>query len=432
MTNIVTIDAICVDSIKIERKKISFNADTGLILDIENSTREVDYYFNDDCLLFAGMGDIHIHAREDSSLKNTYKEDFTSCACAAMNGGIVHVADMPNNPVPPIDDLSYLEKLKLTAKTQFPFLLYAGVGPNTSPLSFKVPYKVFMGPSIGELFFKNLTELKETLKAYRGQEVSFHCEDPEILEENKDKENHFLKRPVEAEYLATKHALDLIKEFELKGKICHYSSGEGLKLINRAKSEGLSVTCEVTPQHLYFAEEYLEHNEKNYMQMNPPIRKSSDQTALLEAFKRGEIDFLATDHAPHSIEEKQKGISGLTGLDTYASFVTWLIWNVGVNPCLIAKTCSENPGLFFNKFLASIGEKSEIYQGLGLGFGFLEANFQASFTILNMNTPTTITKDFLKTKCRHSPFLGATFPGSLEALFLKGKLVSGKSKYLSV
>jgi dihydroorotase len=166
--------------------------------------------------------------------------------------------------------------------------------------------------------------------------------------------------------------------------------------------------------------------------MNPPIWKEADRTALLDAFKRGEIDFLATDHAPHSLEEKAKGTSGLSGLDTYAGFVTWLIVNQGVDPRILAKTCSENPGSFFNNFIPTIANKADIYQSLGRGFGFLSPGYSASFSVLNLATPTVVTNEFLKTKCGNSPFQGVTFPGSLEALFLQGSVVAGKSKYLSV
>lgn len=432
MKKIVTIDAICADSMGVVRKKISFNAMTGLIESSDDNERPVDYFFNDDCLLFAGMGDIHIHAREDVSQKNIYKEDFITASNAGMNGGLVHVCDMPNNPIPPIDDTSYLEKLKLTEKSQYPYMLYAGIGPQTRPLSFQVPYKVYMGPSIGELFFTNLAELREALSHYRGEWVSFHCEDPEVLEQNKNEPTHFLRRPIEAEIMATKQALDLIGEFQLKGKLCHYSAKVGLQLIKNQKARGLPVTCEVTPQHLFFAEEFLDPKKIIEFQMNPPIRKETDRQALLSAFKRGEIDYLATDHAPHSHQEKTKGTSGLAGLDTYAGFVTWLLVNEDVDPKIIAKTCSENPGSFFNNFLPSLASKTDIYQSLGRGFGFLRPGYSASFTILNLTTPTVVTKDFLKTKSGDSPFMGTPFPGSLEALFLRGKIVTGKSKYLSV
>ena len=357
------LQANCATSEKTTRLDISFDQDTGLIISAEKAklnVDQVDYFYNDDYLLFAGMGDIHIHAREDVSQKNCYKEDFHSASCAAINGGVVHVADMPNNPIPPIDDQSYLDKLALTSNKKIPFLLYAGIGPETRPLSFTVPYKVYMGPSIGDLFFKNNQQLDSVLNHYHNQFVSFHCEDPEILETHKNESNHFKRRPLSAELMATDTAINLISKYNLKGKLCHYSAGEGLTKIMKAKEQGLNITCEVTPQHLYFSEDLILEKsieEQQLFQMNPPIRGDHDEKLLMEALRNNQIDYLATDHAPHSMEEKQKGISGLTGLDTYAAFVTWLMIDQKISAQTIARVCSENPGSFFNQFLNCIDRK---------------------------------------------------------------------------
>lgn len=417
-----TIDAVCVTSNSQRREQIQFDEKSGLILkrgDLKVPREKVDFFFNDDCLLFAGMGDVHIHAREDVSGKNNYKEDFTSAQSALRNGGLCHAGDMPNNPIPPVDDESYTEKFKLALKAHGELWLYAGIGPDTRPLSFAVPYKVYMGPSIGELFFKDLITLDETLKNYKNQVVSFHCEDPVILDQHKNKEHHHEKRPVEAEVVATKDALSLIEKYHLKGKLCHYSSGEGLKVIREARSRGVSVLLEVTPQHLYYDLDKIKAEDFKSFQMNPPIRLSHDREALFYALKNGEIDFLATDHAPHSPEEKAKGTSGLTGLDTFGPFVTWLI-SRGISAKLIAKIASENPGMFMNQFLPSWGKLSQEFASMGKGAGFLEEGYRANFTVLNLNRPIVITKDKLKTKAESSPFMNVTFPGQVEALFIGG------------
>ena len=333
---------------------------------------------------------------------------------------------MPNNPVPPIDDESYLSKMKLASKVEIPILMYAGIGPNTNPLSFSVPYKVYMGPSVGDLFFKNNDELLNVLEKYRNLWVSFHCEDPDILEQNKNGPDHFTRRPMQAELLATDFALKLIEMFQLKGKLCHYSSGAGLDAIKAARKKGVNVTCEVTPQHLYFSEENIRSKdltEQVLFQMNPPIRSNSDSKKLLDALRNNEIDYLATDHAPHSPEEKLKGMSGLPGLDTYAPFVTWLLLDQKISPQTLALVTAENPGLFFNQFLESLNAKSGIYTKWGKGMGFLEPEFSASFTILNLKKSHRVTKSNIKTKALWSPFLNITFPGSLEAIFLSGKLI---------
>lgn len=427
MKDIQIIDAVCATSSTVGRRQISFDTTSGLIVEVNENkfTREqIDYYFDDDCLLFAGMGDIHIHAREDISGKNTYKEDFHSVCAAAINGGLAHVADMPNNPVPPIDDESYLQKMALTRKSEVPILLYAGIGPKTRPLTFAVPYKVYMGPSIGDLFFKNNDDLDKVLEHYRGECVSFHCEDPEILEAHKGEKDHFTRRPIKAELMATDFALKLIEKYNLTGKLCHYSAGKGLDAIREAKGRGINVTCEVTPQHLFFSEEKIRAMEPSlqvHFQMNPPIRSEEDAKILLSALKKGEIDYLATDHAPHSAEEKMAGMSGLPGLDTFGPFVTWLIKDQGLSAQNVALIASENPGKFFNSFLPSLNRKSELMKKWGKGMGFLDSGYSASFTVLNLKRPITVTKEKLKTKAGWSPFLGVTFPGSVEALFLCGK-----------
>lgn len=417
-----SIEAICATSTYVERKKIVFDEVTGLIQSVGNPDGHADFKYPDDCLLFAGMGDIHIHAREDVSQKNCYKEDFLSARSASRNGGVCHAGDMPNNPIPPVDDESYEAKLKLAEKAQGELWLYAGIGPETCPLSYPVPYKVYMGPSVGDLFFKDFATLEKTLERYRGQAVSFHCEDPEILDEHKKESEHHLRRPVIAEAVATRDALKLIEKFELKGKLCHYSSKEGLGLVREARKRGVRVSLEVTPQHLYFDVDHLRSDERNLYQMNPPIRFESDRKAMMEALINGEIEYLATDHAPHTQEEKAKGTSGLTGLDTFGPFVTWLL-SQGVDPKLIATIASENPGRFHNQFLSSWKKKSQSFNKKGKGLGFLETDFVANFTVLNLKKPFTLTKEHLKTKVGHNPFLGLNFPGQVEALFIGGQKV---------
>lgn len=393
--------------------KITFDETTGLIDLAEECSDNGDIVYPiDECIIFPGFGDIHVHAREDASGKHTYKEDFISAGNAALNGGSVHIADMPNNPIPPIDDESYNKKEILSKKCPVHVTLYAGIGPGTLPLSRKVPYKVFMGPSIGELFFKDNIELENTIKNYRGQNVSFHCEDPIILEKSGKEEFHEDRRPVEAEITATEFALYLIEKYSLKGKLCHYSSGRGLDKIIEAKRNGIPVTCEVTPTHLFFDRTMLNDSNRKWFQMNPPLRMPEDRMRLIEAVKDGHIDYLATDHAPHSVEEKLKGISGISQLDTYSLFVTHLLVNESVSPIRIATICSKNPGDFINPFLTV---------DFGKGFGYIEKGYSASFTILNLNKEAKFSKENIKSKSGWSPFENHIFPGSIENVYFKGK-----------
>ncbi|MFN4258305.1 MAG: amidohydrolase family protein [Gemmataceae bacterium] len=386
--------------------------ENGVIVAVGTDLGSPDHLFGDDCLIFAGMGDIHIHAREDVTGKENHKETFATAAAAALHGGVVHVADMPNNPAAPVDDASYAakERLVLTADLPVTFTLYAGVGPGTRPLTRQVPYKAYMGPSVGELFFTSLAELDHTLSAYRGQAVSFHCEDPILLERHQDAPTHEECRPPECELSATRFALAMIEKYGLTGKLCHYSVGEGLPLIRAAKARGLPVTAEVTPHHVFFDTSMITDANRPWMRMNPPLRRPADRQAMLDALRDGTADYLATDHAPHTIAEKQRGISGQPHLDTYGPFVTWLLVEQGFTPERIAAICSAQPGAFVNAFR---NEK----------WGRLLPSYVGALTVLNLRRPTTIRREDLRTRCGWSPFEGITFPGSVEAVFVRGMRV---------
>ncbi|XDD49920.1 amidohydrolase family protein [Leptospira sp. WS92.C1] len=387
----------------------------GLELDVvENETKNEVWFDPNKTVIFPGFGDIHVHAREDESGKHMYKEDFLSASAAAINGGVVHIADMPNNPVPPVDEKTYSKKRILADKSPIHITLYAGIGPNTKPLKESVPYKVFMGPSIGELFFHNNQTLEDTIQNYKGENISFHCEDPEILERHQDETLHEDRRPAEAETMATDFALYLIEKYDLRGKLCHYSTGDGLNKIKAAKKKGLKITCEVTPTHLFFDKSMLTAENRHWFQMNPPLRDKKDREKMLEGIKEGWIDYLATDHAPHSIEEKQKGTSGISQLDTYSLFVTWLILKEGVDLKTIARICAKNPGDFVNEYLP---------KKYGKGFGKIEPGYAANFTVLNLKQSKTFQKKEIKSKSAWSPFENFTFPGSLEAVYFMGKSV---------
>lgn len=413
----VVVEGKIVKSDKIFRGRVEID-ESGIINKIGEPTGDADFIFRDE-LIFPGFIDLHVHAREDASHKQDYKEDFVSAGEAAINGGVVAFAEMPNNPIPPVDDASYDVKNKLTKKSPITIVLYAAVGPKTEPLIKLVPYKVFMGQSVGDLFFTSRETLEATLKNYHGQNISFHCEDSKILEENQNQSTHEERRPKEAEILAIDFALKMIEQYNLKGKICHCSTKEGIEKIRDAKKRKLDVVAEVSPHHLYFSAEdgsayggdgiIIKEAMKKMLQINPPLRTSADKNYLIEALRDGTIDFLATDHAPHTQEEKFKGVSGTPQLDTYGPFTTWLMHEHAFTPQDIARVCSQNPGDFINNFLPR-------------KYGKIEKGYIGSLTVLDISKPVMITKDILRTKCGWSPFEGITFPGSVYATIIKGKI----------
>jgi dihydroorotase len=397
---------------------IEIDTVSGLIVSVGAMTGESDLDVGK-CLIFPGFGDIHIHAREDVSQTQSYKEDFASVSAAAIHGGVTHVADMPNNPVAPVDDGKYVAKEALAEKAAVHVTLYAGIGPGTDPLLRHVPYKAFMGPSVGDLFFASQGQLERAIAKYRGKNVSFHCEDPVVLEAYRSAATHEQRRPAEAEITATEFALYLIEKYELVGKLCHYSTGEGLRKVIAAKQRGVRVTCEVTPHHLFFDDSMLTPENRPWLQMNPPLRGEADRLAMIEALRCGDIDYIATDHAPHTLEENAKGISGVPHLDTYGAFATWLMAEHQFSAKNIARVCAYNPGHFVNEFLPD---------GFGKGYGVIAPGYVGSLTILDLDTPYVVTRGSVKTKCGWSPFEGYTMPGSVRATIVRGKVYEGECR----
>ena len=128
-------------------------------------------------------------------------------------------------------------------------------------------------------------------------------------------------------------------------------------MILAAKRRGVKVTAEVTPHHLYFDSSMLTEENRLWLQMNPPLRSVADRLAMLTALRHGDIDYVASDHAPHSYEEKRKGASGVPHLDTMGAFATWLMKEHGYTAQDVCRVFATNPGRWVKEFLpASLGE----------------------------------------------------------------------------
>ncbi len=342
-----------------------------------------------------------------------HKEDFSTVSAAAIHGGVVQVADMPNNPVAPVDDARYTAKEALTRKAEIHMTLYAGIGPGTEPLARHVPYKAFMGPSVGDLFFTSRTQLENTIARYRGRNVSFHCEDPEILEAHRGARTHERVAPRPPKSRPRNSPFSLSRATSSPASFAITRRVAGCRRFWQRRARGLRVTCEVTPHHLFFDTSMLTEENRLLLQMNPPLRAPEDRLALIEALRRGEIDYIATDHAPHTLDEKARGTSGVPHLDTYGAFATWLMVEHGFTAQDIARVCAYNPGRFVREFLpARFGE----------GFGHVAPGYFGSLTMIDPHAPWTVERGSIRSKCGWSPFEGFTFPGSVRATILGGRV----------
>ncbi len=378
------------------------------------------------CLIFPGFIDLHAHLREDSSGGWNYKEDFRSGSAAALHGGVTTLVDMPNTPLPGVNaERLRLKKELARSKSELDIFFYGAItGTNIEHVADMskeaIGYKLFLadGLSLHE------SELPEAFRAIEAtsRPAVVHCEDQELIEERRaelevvglkaagDEDLHSWLRPPQAELAAVKKVLNsygMSDRHRLRIDIAHISVYDSLVLIRCAGGSAAGVHCEVTPHHLFFNREDLSER-KGFLKTNPPLRGETDRCQLLDAFKRGEIDFLVSDHAPHTVEEKALDLpdapAGVPNLDTFGNFVAWLIFSRGVNPALVSRVCAYNPAKF-----------------LGLrDRGSIEVGKRANLTILEHRS-VKVSSEQLKTKCGWSPFEGFEFPGTVRYTVVNGE-----------
>ena len=194
--------------------QIEIDEATGNISRLGALIGKADHAFGPECLIFPGFGDIHVHCREDETGKQSHKEDYSTAAQAAMHGGVCFIGAMPNTPSPLLTSSQLQWHRNRCKNLPIHILHYVGIGPGTAPIAEHVPYKVFTGPSIGQLFFKDRQSLHNALSHYRGNHISFHVEDFDILEMSKNAKTHDQRRPRECVEKALSYVLEIIGEYK--------------------------------------------------------------------------------------------------------------------------------------------------------------------------------------------------------------------------
>lgn len=408
-----SVEALCLDATGTERATLHVDSASGQIVDRQPPGANPDWHLPDEVLLLPGFIDIHVHCRDDPGGDERYKEDFATASAAALHGGVVLVGDMPNNPHAPVDEKSYeAKRQEVLARAEIDVALYGGVGPGTRPFGVH-PYKCYYGPSVGDLNFVGKGDPATPLAHYGGHFVAFHAESEEVLEASAGAPTHEQRRPAEAEARAVAEIMGLAKKIGFHPHIAHLSSAAGLEEVRKGRAAGIPVTTEVTPHHLFFdGDNRSQFEHGDWLQMNPPLRGADDRAALRAAFISGEIDVLATDHAPHSLDENIRGISGVPHLDTFGAFVT-LLASEGIPWEILVERCCTRPAQLFAPFLDGT-------------YGSLQPGAVASFAVVAPHSPWQVEAQHVQTRAAWSPFEGVTFPGHVAHTVVRGRIYDMK------
>ncbi len=369
------------------------------------------------CLVFPGFIDCHVHMREPGW---EYKEDFATGTAAAAHGGVTTVVDMPNNPRPTTTVEAAQDKQRLVrAKALVEVLLNGGVkGDKIADLAkisaLVTGYKLYLARSTGDVLFPT-RRLAEALKAVAAERkpLSVHCEDQSVidaqtrrLEGESRPDLHCDIRPPRAEVSAVETVVAaLSRSPKTKVNVCHASTSGTLSLVGSARRGGYTVSCEATLHHIYFNRKAMEKDRR--LKTNPPLRAEDDRLAVLRGLHDGAVDFLVTDHAPHTAEEKLgDGPSGVPGLDDYGHIVSWLLGPQGFDPGVLARVTSANAASFYGLF-----DRGEVAVGK-----------RADLAVIDQKSPERVTARTVWSKCGWSPYEGVEFPGKARWTIVGGEV----------
>ncbi len=371
-----------------------------------------DFKFNN-CIIFPAFCDVHVHLREPGFF---YKETIASGTAAAARGGYTDVFSMPNlNPVPDCvesinQQLDIIEKDALINVHPYASITVGQKGEQLSDFESLAQYCcAFSDDGRGVQGEEMMLEAMKNAKALNKIIVA-HCEDNSLLRGGYIHDGEYAKQHdhkgicSESEWKPIERDLRLAEQVGCKYHVCHISTKESVELIRQAKKRGVDVTCETAPHYLVFDDSDLQ--EDGRFKMNPPIRSKADRLALIEGIKDGTIDMIATDHAPHSAEEKSKGLKdslmGVVGIET-------------AFPVLFTQLVKEECAITLHKLIELMSINPRKRFGLELK--------SDDYCVYNLEEYYKINPDEFLSMGRSTPFEGMSVSGKCELTVCGGKAV---------
>ena len=376
-------------------------------------------------LTLPGLIDCHVHLRDQQL---AYKEDFFTGTSAAAAGGVTLVLDMPNNKPITMSAQSLRERMRLAEKQAVVNVAFYSAFPE-DPKEISaivkegaVAFKIFLSQKIGGVDIDDDSALLQVFKAVEksGIPVAVHAEDKKMLESAlkemqqekcNDVSAYAKVHSSNSGIKAIQHVLRLIEGTFLQVHFCHISSAAELAVLVEAKEKGLPITFEVAPHNLLLTFNHLKRYG-NVALTNPPLRSRKDVRALWDAFQRGLIDIVASDHAPHAIDEKRVESvwdtkSGIPGLETMLPLLLTQVNKGQLKIADLVRASSEKPSKIFH--LKHRG-------------GIAEGNW-ADFTVVDLNQEYKIDSSKFYSKAKYSPFNGCKVKGKPVKTFVNGQLV---------
>ena len=378
-----------------------------------------------------GLIDDQVHFREPGL---THKGDIATESKAGLAGGVTSFFEMPNvNPTTTTNE-NLTKKFELAstrALSNYSFHLGAS---NTNIEEIKKvdihqasALKVFMGASFGEMLVDDIDALDDIFN-YSPLIVVTHCEDQKTVKKNEEiylnkygedlcAEHHHLIRDVDSCYLSSSLAVDLAKKYDSDLHVFHLTTEKEMELFTSGKVDGKKITAEVCVHHMYFNESrYADLG--NQIKCNPSIKFESDRLALIDALLEDKIDIIATDHAPHTWEEKNQNYSKAPAGLPLVQHGMQILMDFYHQDILSLETIVQ-------KTSHNVANRFQVKDR-----GYIREGYYADLAVLDLDTPYTVSQDNILYKCGWSPFDGHTFKSSIFMTIVNGNVAfkDGKVK----